>query len=79
MSDDAYVAEASVKRGSWTGFARAERTENRELLELEDEDPVIYQDFACALEKNGVPIRQERPRYRQPGEPKIVSTDWDDD
>jgi hypothetical protein len=33
--DDAYVAEASLKRGAWTGFARGEITENRELLEEE--------------------------------------------
>jgi hypothetical protein len=38
VNDDAYVAEASVKRGQWTGFARAERTENRELLEVDDRD-----------------------------------------
>ena len=37
MSDDAYVAEASVKRGPWTGFARAEEPRPR-MLELEDED-----------------------------------------
>jgi hypothetical protein len=38
FNDDAYVAEASVKRGAWTTFARGEITENRELLELENED-----------------------------------------
>ena len=32
--DDAYVAEASLKNGPWTAFARGEITENRELLEL---------------------------------------------
>jgi len=32
-TDDAYVAEASLKSGGWTGFARGEVTENRELLE----------------------------------------------
>ena len=35
-SDDAYVAEASLKRASWTIFARGEVTENRELLETEE-------------------------------------------
>ena len=29
--DDAYVAEASLKHGPWTAFARGELTENREL------------------------------------------------
>jgi hypothetical protein len=48
-------------------------------IELEDEDPVIYEDFARELTKNGVQIRQERQRYRQPGEPKTISTEWDDD
>ena len=38
LNDDAYVAEASLKRGAWTAFARGEVTENRELLELENED-----------------------------------------
>ena len=31
-SDDAFAAEASLKKGSWTAFARGEVTENRELL-----------------------------------------------
>jgi hypothetical protein len=30
--DDAYVAEASLKHGPWTAFARGELTENRELV-----------------------------------------------
>jgi len=30
--DDAHVVEASLKHGAWTGFARAETTENRELV-----------------------------------------------
>jgi hypothetical protein len=34
VRDDAYVAEASLKNGPWTAFARGEITENRELLEL---------------------------------------------
>ena len=33
FSDDAYVAEGSLKRARWTMFARGEVTENRELLE----------------------------------------------
>jgi hypothetical protein len=32
MKDDAYVAEASLKHGPWTAFARGEMTENRELV-----------------------------------------------
>ncbi len=36
VRDDAYVAEASLKNGPWTAFARGEITENRELLELDD-------------------------------------------
>jgi hypothetical protein len=35
-NDDAWVAEASLKRGAWTAFARGEMTENRELLEEEE-------------------------------------------
>jgi len=36
VRDDAYVAEASLKNGPWTAFARGEITENRELLEADD-------------------------------------------
>ena len=36
MKDDAYVAEASLKRHAWTIFARGEVTENRELLDGEE-------------------------------------------
>jgi hypothetical protein len=39
--DDAYVAEASLKNGRWTAFARGEVTENRELLELEKHGPAF--------------------------------------
>jgi hypothetical protein len=35
--DDAYVAEASLKHGGWTVFSRGEVTENRELLDEEEE------------------------------------------
>lgn len=35
--DDAYVAEASLKRGPWTLFGRGEITENRELEEGDGE------------------------------------------
>ena len=35
LHDDAFVSEASLKRGAWTAFARGEVTENRELLELD--------------------------------------------
>ena len=42
FSDDAYVAEASLKRASWAMFARGELTENRELLEVgEDHGPAF--------------------------------------
>ena len=34
-SDDAYVAEASLKHAGWTAFGRGEITENRELTEVE--------------------------------------------
>lgn len=34
--DDAFFAEASLKRGDWTFFGRGERTENRELLDSEE-------------------------------------------
>jgi hypothetical protein len=37
--DDAFVAEASVKRAGWTIFGRGEMTENRELLDLVDHGP----------------------------------------
>ena len=36
MRDDAWVAEASLKNGPWTTFARGEVTENRELLKLDN-------------------------------------------
>ncbi len=35
--DDAFVAEAGLKRGGWTVFSRGEITENRELLDDEEE------------------------------------------
>jgi hypothetical protein len=38
LNDDAYVAEASLKHAGWTWFGRAERTENRELVESEGEN-----------------------------------------
>jgi hypothetical protein len=37
--DDAFVAEASLRKGGWTGFARGEMTENRELLDAEEHGP----------------------------------------
>ena len=39
--DDAYVVEASLKRGGWTAFGRGEMTENRELLDLEEHGPAF--------------------------------------
>ena len=41
LHDDAFVAEASVKHVGWTAFGRAEMTENRELLDLEDHGPAF--------------------------------------
>ena len=38
LNDDAYVAEASLKRGGWTMFGRGEVTENRELVEAEGDE-----------------------------------------
>ena len=35
--DDAFAAEASVKHARWTLFTRAEMTENRELIQGQDE------------------------------------------
>ncbi|QIL01961.1 hypothetical protein G7078_03590 [Sphingomonas sinipercae] len=37
QNDDAFVAEAALKRADWTIFGRAEMTENRELVEDADE------------------------------------------
>lgn len=39
LKDDAYVAEASLKHGPWTAFARGEITENRELIQAEEHGP----------------------------------------
>ena len=36
LKDDAFVAEASLKKGPWTVFGRGETTENRELLEADE-------------------------------------------
>lgn len=41
LHDDAFVAEASVKHAGWTAFGRAEVTENRELLDLEEHGPAF--------------------------------------
>ena len=38
LSDNAYVAEASLKNGGWSLFGRGEITENRELVDAEAED-----------------------------------------
>ena len=40
-SDDAFAAEASVKRAGWTVFARGEMTQNRELLPLAEHGPAF--------------------------------------
>lgn len=37
--DDAISIEASLKKGMWTGFARAELTENRELADAAEHGP----------------------------------------
>ena len=39
LKDDAYVAEASLKHGGWTAFARGEITENRELIDVDEHGP----------------------------------------
>jgi hypothetical protein len=55
--DDAFSAEASLKKGLWTGFARAEVAENRELLDELEHGPAYrvgkvslgaVRDFAVA-------------------------------
>lgn len=38
-SDDAYVAEASLKHGPWTVFGRGEATQNRELVQGVEDGP----------------------------------------
>ncbi len=38
LNDDALVAEASLKHGGWTMFGRGEITENRELVEAEQDE-----------------------------------------
>jgi hypothetical protein len=38
-SDDALVAEVSLKHESWTMFGRAEKTRNRELLSVDEAGP----------------------------------------
>ncbi len=40
-SDDAFVAEASVKHRGWTAFGRGEITENRELVDLAEQGPAF--------------------------------------
>ncbi|WP_205479396.1 hypothetical protein [Sphingomonas arenae] len=40
--DDAFVAEASLKKDGWTVFSRGEVTENRELVEGEDDHGPAY-------------------------------------
>jgi hypothetical protein len=40
-SDDAFVAEASVKHAQWTLFGRGEMTDNRELLALTEHGPAF--------------------------------------
>ena len=41
QNDDAYVAEASLKHSEWTIFGRGEMTENRELLDTEEQGPAF--------------------------------------
>lgn len=38
-ADDAFTAEASLKKGGWTAFARGEIAENRELLDAVEHGP----------------------------------------
>jgi hypothetical protein len=43
---------------------RGDRTQFGETqIDFEQEDPVIYEDYARALAKTGVAIRQEKPVY----------------
>jgi hypothetical protein len=37
--DDAYVAEASLRHEAWTMFSRAEMTQNRELVDVDEHGP----------------------------------------
>lgn len=39
--DDAFVAEAALKKDRWTLFGRSELTENRELLDTEEHGPAF--------------------------------------
>lgn len=41
-SDDAFAAEAALMHRAWTFFGRGEMTENRELLEVEDDHGLAY-------------------------------------
>jgi len=41
LKDDAYVAEASLKKGPWTIFGRGEMTENRELIDVDEHGPAF--------------------------------------
>jgi uncharacterized RmlC-like cupin family protein len=46
------------------GFRNGNATQfGQSQIEFEHEDPVIYEDYARALAKNGVPIRQAKPTY----------------
>jgi hypothetical protein len=55
--DDAYVAEASLRHEAWTMFSRAEMTQNRELVDVDEHGPAYrvgkvsigaVRDFAIA-------------------------------
>ena len=49
------------------GFRNGNKTQfGQSQIEFEQEDPVIYEDYARALAKNGVAIRQEKPNYVAP-------------
>ncbi|MGE5539500.1 MAG: hypothetical protein ACM30I_12850 [Gemmatimonas sp.] len=47
------------------GFGSKNGQFGKAQIEFEDEDPVIYEDYARELERNGVPIRQEKPVYNK--------------
>jgi hypothetical protein len=40
-SDDAFALEGSLKHGPWTAFGRAELTENRELVDVNEHGPAF--------------------------------------
>ncbi|HUE78946.1 MAG TPA: hypothetical protein VMN38_04885 [Sphingomicrobium sp.] len=56
LHDDAYVAEASLKRRGWTLFGRGELTENRELLDEAEHGPAFQVGKLSAGVVRDVPL-----------------------